>query len=43
MDFVMKLVDRLVVMDFGDKLAEGLPQEIQTNPVILEAYLGSVK
>ncbi|MGP1680072.1 MAG: ABC transporter ATP-binding protein, partial [Burkholderiales bacterium] len=43
MDFVMKLVDRLVVMDFGEKLAEGLPQEIQTNPVVLEAYLGGVK
>jgi branched-chain amino acid transport system permease protein len=43
MDFVMKLVDRLVVMDFGEKLAEGLPQEIQTNPLVLEAYLGSVK
>lgn len=43
MDFVMKLVDRLVVMDFGEKLAEGLPQEIQANPVVLEAYLGSVK
>jgi branched-chain amino acid transport system permease protein len=43
MDFVMKLVDRLVVMDFGEKLAEGLPQEIQSNLVVLEAYLGSVK
>lgn len=43
MDFVMKLVDRLVVMDFGEKLAEGLPQEIQANPVVLEAYLGGVK
>lgn len=43
MDFVMKLVDRLVVMDFGEKLAEGLPQEIQTNAAVLEAYLGSVK
>ena len=43
MDFVMKLVDRLVVMDFGEKLAQGLPQEIQANPVVLEAYLGSVK
>jgi branched-chain amino acid transport system permease protein len=43
MDFVMKLVDRLVVMDFGEKLAEGLPQEIQVNPVVLEAYLGGVK
>ncbi len=43
MDFVMKLVDRLVVMEFGEKLAEGLPQEIQANPAVLEAYLGGVK
>jgi branched-chain amino acid transport system permease protein len=43
MDFVMKLVDRLVVMDFGEKLAEGLPREIQANPAVLEAYLGGVK
>jgi ABC-type branched-subunit amino acid transport system ATPase component/ABC-type branched-subunit amino acid transport system permease subunit len=43
MDFVMRLVDRLVVMDFGEKLAEGVPQEIQANPAVLEAYLGGVK
>ena len=43
MEFVMQLVDRLVVMDFGEKLAEGLPREIQTNLLVLEAYLGSVK
>jgi len=42
MEFVMGLTDRLVVMDFGEKLAEGLPAEIQTNAAVLEAYLGGV-
>ena len=41
MDFVMGLTDRLVVMDFGEKLAEGMPAEIQANPAVLEAYLGA--
>jgi branched-chain amino acid transport system permease protein len=42
MDFVMGITDRLVVMDFGEKLAEGRPAEIQRNPVVMEAYLGGV-
>ena len=42
MDFVMGLTDRLVVMDFGEKLAEGRPAEIQDNPAVREAYLGGV-
>lgn len=43
MDFVMGLADRVVVMEFGEKLAEGLPEEIQKNPAVLEAYLGGVE
>jgi branched-chain amino acid transport system permease protein len=42
MDFLMNLVDRIVVMEFGEKLAEGLPKEIRSNPAVLEAYLGGV-
>ncbi|HXY21484.1 MAG TPA: branched-chain amino acid ABC transporter ATP-binding protein/permease [Burkholderiaceae bacterium] len=43
MDFVMGLADRVVVMDFGEHLAEGLPEQIQTNPKVLEAYLGGAE
>ena len=42
MEFVMGLVDRLIVMNFGEKLAEGSPQEIRAKPAVIEAYLGSV-
>jgi len=42
MEFLMNLVDRIVVMEFGEKLAEGLPGEIRSNPAVLEAYLGGV-
>jgi branched-chain amino acid transport system permease protein len=43
MEFIMRLVDRVIVMNFGEKLAEGTPQEVQANPAVIEAYLGSVE
>jgi branched-chain amino acid transport system permease protein len=43
MDFVMDLADRVVVMEFGRKLAAGLPEEIQRNPAVIDAYLGGVE
>jgi ABC-type branched-subunit amino acid transport system ATPase component/ABC-type branched-subunit amino acid transport system permease subunit len=41
-DFVMGLVDRIVVMDFGSKLVEGVPALVRADPRVQEAYLGSV-
>jgi branched-chain amino acid transport system ATP-binding protein len=40
MNFVMRLCDYLYVLDFGALIAEGKPEEIRSNPVVLDAYLG---
>jgi branched-chain amino acid transport system permease protein len=42
MGFVMNLADRVIVLDFGTKIAEGTPEAIKTNPDVIRAYLGSV-
>ena len=42
MGFVMDLADRIVVLDFGTKIAEGTPEAIKTNPEVIKAYLGAV-